>query len=384
MRKNKSLNQLKIGIITHNFPFSENERKNAGIFVYDFAKILADKANVIALSPGPSDAIKNIGGIRTYFFKFNNKLGNLKIYNPLDFYKFIVFFYKGRLALEKFIKENSELDFIIAMWAFPSGYFAHRVFKSFGIPYAIYSLGSDIYVYAKKPFLGKIIKKYLADSKILFADSPDLVKEIYKLSGKKSHFLPSSSSVDSKFSPEKAKNPKLVFTFLGRLEKVKGIDIFFEALDMIKKDKNKFVVNIIGDGTLFEYIKSKARSFSNIKLWGNLNDFNKISEILRKSDWLIIPSRSDSIPLVFSEAMKISLPVIVSDLPDLKYLVHKYKVGKIFKQESISGLAKILREILQGKISSKNFTANTAVAAEIFDLKKSSAKLLELIRKNIK
>lgn len=375
------MKELKIGIFTHNFPVSEKDRQNAGVFVFDLARSLNRFAEVVVLAPGSDETVKMVAGLKIYSFKFIDKLGNLKVYNLSHLFKFGKFFISGNKALEKIIDENRDLDFVISMWAYPSGFFANRVFKTLGVPYAVYALGSDIYVYGKKPILKNLIKKYLLDAKFLVADSPDLAKEVEKISGKKTHFLPSASSIRLKTQKIKNKNPKIIFTFLGRLEKIKGIDIFMDALEDL--DSAKLKVNIIGDGSLFNNIKEKSKNRPWIKLWGNISDFYKIAAILKNSDWLIIPSRSDSIPLVFSEAMKLSLPVIASDLPDLMYLIKKYRVGLLFKKENKSDLSKVLKKALIKNPDYLQFKKNTKEAAKIFNLGLTSAKLMDLIRVNI-
>lgn len=375
------MKELKIGIFTHNFPVSEKDRQNAGVFVFDLARSLNRFAEVVVLAPGSDETVKMVAGLKIYSFKFIDKLGNLKVYNLSHLFKFGKFFISGNKALEKIIDENKDLDFVISMWAYPSGFFANRVFKTLGVPYAVYALGSDIYVYGKKPILKNLIKKYLLDAKFLVADSPDLAKEVEKISGKKTHFLPSASSIRLKTQKIKNKNPKIIFTFLGRLEKIKGIDIFMDALEDL--DSAKLKVNIIGDGSLFNNIKEESKNRPWIKLWGNISDFYKIAAILKNSDWLIIPSRSDSIPLVFSEAMKLSLPVIASDLPDLMYLIKKYRVGLLFKKENKSDLSKVLKKALIKNPDYLQFKKNTKEAAKIFNLGLTSAKLMDLIRLNI-
>lgn len=375
------MKELKIGIFTHNFPVSEKDRQNAGVFVFDLARSLNRFAEVVVLAPGSDETVKMVAGLKIYSFKFIDKLGNLKVYNLSHLFKFGKFFISGNKALEKIIDENRDLDFVISMWAYPSGFFANRVFKTLGVPYAVYALGSDIYVYGKKPILKNLIKKYLLDAKFLVADSPDLAKEVEKISGKKTHFLPSASSIRLKTQKIKNKNPKIIFTFLGRLEKIKGIDIFMDALEDL--DSAKLKVNIIGDGSLFNNIKEESKNRPWIKLWGNISDFYKIAAILKNSDWLIIPSRSDSIPLVFSEAMKLSLPVIASDLPDLMYLIKKYRVGLLFKKENKSDLSKVLKKALIKNPDYLQFKKNTKEAAKIFNLGLTSAKLMDLIRLNI-
>lgn len=376
------MKKIKIGILTHNFPESASDRKNAGIFVYDLAKALLKKADIAVFSPGSVQEVKSTEGIKTHFFKFNSNLGSLKIYNPADLIKVINFFKSGKEALDNFINLNPDLDFIISMWAFPSGDFANYLYKKYKIPYAIYCLGSDIYIYGKKPFLKRLIKRYLTNAKAVFADSPDLARETEKLSGRNVSFVPSASN----FPVTKKKpvhNKKTVITFLGRLEKVKGIDIFLVALGLLKNGFDKFEVNIIGGGSLEDYTKQKTGAWKNAKYWGNIANSTKIASIFAKSDWLVIPSRSDSIPLVFSEAMKSSLPVVAADLSDLKYLVDKYKVGLSFRRGDAEDLAKVLNKIITKKTDYLEYKKKIKEIAHKFDLEAISDIIMASVKKHI-
>ena len=373
--------KLRIGLITHNFPNSDKQRTNAGIFSFDLAKALSKKAEVVVFSPGTSKGKRRIGGIMAYFFEFSEKLGSLKIYNPLHFIKFISFFISGEKALNRFIRENPDIDFVISMWAFPAGDFAHYLYKRYKIPYAVYCLGSDIYVYSRKPVLKTMIKNYLRSARFVLADGIDLADKAEQLSDRKVLFLPSTSNFPTRHS-YKEKLSKNILTFLGRLEKVKGVDLFIQALNSLSDENIEFQANIVGSGSLENWVKQKKKG-SKIKVWGNVDDPLKIAGIMRNSGWLVVPSRSDSIPLVLSEAIKTSLPVIVSDLPDLKYLVKKYKIGYIFKSGNVQDLARVLRKALTDKGKYTSFKANTKNAAKIFDLNKSSDKLISLIKQNI-
>lgn len=374
--------RLKIGLITHNFPNFEKERVNAGIFSFDLAKALSKNAEVIVFSPGITKGRRKIGGIMTYFFEFDGKLGSLKVYNPWHIIKFVNFFISGKKALNTFIQENSDINFMISMWAFPAGYFASYLYNKYKIPYAIYCLGSDIYLYSRKPFLKTMIRNYLRSAKFILADGIDLADKAGQLSGRKVHFLPSTSNFPVNKASDKDNLRKNTLTFLGRLEKVKGIDLFIQALNSLSAEKLEFQANIVGSGILESWVKQNKNS-SRIRVWGNVDNPLKIAEIMRDSRWLVIPSRSDSIPLVLSEAIKMSLPVIVSDLPDLKYLVKKYKIGYTFKTNDAQDLTKVLIQALTDKKKYASFKANTTNAAEIFDLNKSSDKLLTLVKQNI-
>lgn len=374
-----------IGIITHNYPETSKDRQNAGIFVSDLAQELSKKNKISVYSPGESTRISDQGKVKTQTFKTNKskKLGDLKIWNLLDILRFIDFFIGGFSNLSKFILEN-KVEVNIVMWAFPSGVFAYIAKKIYHTPYVTWCLGSDIYIYGNIPILKTIIKHILKNSDYVFADGIDLSEKTRNLSGRECIFIPSASKADFKINKNKTKSNKINLTFIGRMETVKGPDIFLKALLIIKNHIHKFRINFIGDGTLLDSLKQKAKENKidkQLHFYGNVSDFQTISNVISRSDWLVIPSRSDSIPLVFSEAMKVGTPIITSDLPDLKYLVNKYKVGVIFEKENFRQLANLIVQLPSQEAERVKFSKNTKTAARDFSIEESALKLMKHIEK---
>lgn len=374
-----------IGIITHNFPYNSKDRQNAGIFVNDIAQEIAINNKVSIFCPAGGKRKNKLAKVNmvNFYTMSGNKLGDLKIWRPMDLVRFVTFFIGGFLLLPKFIKENN-IEVNIVMWSFPSGVFALIAKKIYGIPYVTWCLGSDIYIYAKKPILKNIIKLVLRNSDFIFADGIDLSREVEKLTGKKCVFVPSASKANYKNNVIQKTKKITNLAFVGRLEPVKGPDIFLQALIGIKENISKFKIDIVGDGSLMQELKKKATDYgisNKIIFHGNINDFQKISNIVKKADWLVIPSRSDSIPLVFSESMKCGTPIIVSNLPDLKYLVNKYKVGISFRKNDIVNLSSIIMKL--PKYDSKRiiFSKNTKIAAKDFSVGKSANKIISYIKK---
>ncbi len=374
---------MKIAILTHNFPENQLERKNAGIFVFDLAKELSKKNQVTVFTPGSKDTQKIVDSVKVHFFKWKGtSLGNLKLWNPSDVIKLLFFFINGEKNLNNFYQLNKP-EKIIAMWAFPSGLFAYLLKKRFNISYTIWTLGSDIYIYAKKPFLSFLIKKILENSTHLIADSVDLKKETEKLANTKCYFIPSATKIDYSLKLKSKGSSKIIITFLGRVEKAKGADILIDSLHKLGPELVRFEINIIGDGKLLPILKSNSKKLINSKsvnFFGNLDDPKKIFSILSNSDWVIIPSRNDSIPLVFSEAMKVKTPVIVSDLADFKYLINKYKVGLLFKSGDSNKLFELLKNLNKNNQRYLNFKQNTLTAAKAFSIEDSAKKLLAVIK----
>ncbi len=371
-----------IGVLTHNYPVAEGDRRNAGIFVYDLVQELAKKKKVVVLCSGAREEKNKIGKTEVGWFGGEGaKLGDLRWWNPVDLFKILKLLWMGERALVKLSREG-RLEVCVAMWAFPAGWWAYRLKKRCGVPYAVWALGSDIYVYAKKPVLGWMIKKILASADWLFADGIDLAREVEQISGKKCEFLPSSSQLNvkvSKFGVRVKKQKRITLAYLGRMERVKGPDVLLSALLNIKDGIANFDVHFMSGGSLLQELREKARKAgvaSRVNFHGNVSEKKKVS-IIGRSDWAVIPSRSDSIPLVFSEAMKLGIPVIASALPDLKYLVGKYKVGFLFEPGNVAELAKIIQKLPEEREKWAPFHKNTEKVAKMFSVGESVKELLK-------
>lgn len=379
---------MRIGIITHNYPTNGQDRQNAGIFVYDFAQALKDLGHdVFVLAPGKAVANEKDKVPVTWFSwpGIRKKLGKLRIFNPLDLLIFLSMLFLGCWQSEKFCREN-KIDFVTGMWTVPSGLFAYWASFRSKTPYCLWSLGSDTYIYSKYPILGYLIKSALHKAKFLVADGIDLARQTGEIANRHCEFLPSASQLSHITLLNKKKTGPLRLVFLGRMEPVKGPDVLIEAL--LKLDGLDFEVHMIGDGSLLPGLKAKVRDVGldkKITFYGNISDQNLIYKNLVISDWLIIPSRSDSIPLVFSEGMKANIPVIVAEVGDMVELVKKYKVGLSFPKEDSHKLAIILRNtILKGRIITKQYRQKTKDLAMMFDIDASAKRLLMMIDKNVK
>lgn len=372
---------MKILIFTHNYPVESGERRNAGIFVQDLACELAKTNSVSVVCPGIENKKCKIRGIDVRFFSWgrNKHLGRLRLWNPIDIVFGFNLFLQGIKTLLIAVRE-SRPDVTIGMWAVPGGLFAYFTKVVFKTPYAVWVLGSDFYVYAKYPVVRWLIIFVLQQASSVFADGISLSKEVAQVIKRKCLFLPSTININTKLAatPKRDNLKKTVLTFIGRMESIKGPDILLTAaLDV--RIRKPLEVHFIGSGTLLASLKQVVGDNSNnsidIIFHGNISEKEKVL-ILSQTDWLIIPSRSDSIPLVFSEAMKLNIPVIASDLADLKYLVNKYKVGYVFKSGEMKELAKVIERLPVRQGIRKVFVKNTKQAAEIFSIKQSAKRLV--------
>lgn len=301
---------MNIAIFTHNYPKEKKDRKDAGIFIYDFVEELKkyhgiQKPKVFVFCPD---------------YKNSKKFGNWSIYNPLNIINFLVNISYGIRESLKFVQKN-EIDYILCAWAIPSGIYAYLAKLKFKIPYGIWFLGSDLNVFSKIPVLNIIIRIVSRNADNLFANSYSLTRVAKNKYGQCS-MLPASTKIENKESKLiKLDTNKVNILYVGRLEKIKGPDLLIEE---VKKLDSKYIIRIIGDGTMRKKLEGMV---DNVEFLGQLG-LLEISGYMKASDFLIVPSRNESMPLVILEAANYKLPVLANDVGDCKYILDKYKIGQ--------------------------------------------------------
>lgn len=318
---------MKIGIFTHNYPKNNDDRKNAGVFVKDFATELGKNHEVYVYEP-------NISG----------KLGNWSLFSPWSVYKFIKLIFIGSRESVDFARKN-RLDYCLAAWTIPSGIFTMGIKKYLHIPYGVWCLGSDINFYARIPVLRQIIKSILKNADHIFANSLFLKNKVEKLTGRKCVFLPAVTEFVRDGNVDLLRNNKIpTFLYVGRLEKVKGPDLLIKACRAVKLTGIDFRLHILGEGSMLTRLKKMTRKYfitSNVFFEGWAGK-EKVANFMKKSDILVIPSRNESFPLILIEAAGFNLPVVVSQVGDCSRIVKKYNIGLSFETGNISDLAGIM------------------------------------------
>lgn len=355
---------MRIGIYTHNYPKWKGDRADAGIFVSDFANELSKEHEIFVFNTGPE----------------SGKFGNWKLTNPLSVVRFVELFIRKTVESIKFAREN-RLDFILTFWALPSGVLAYFTKLVLDTPYGVWCLGSDLNFYAKVPILKTLIKLSLKNANFRFANSHILCKIGERFSKRHFNFLPAVTENTYNFSKKiKLASSCINFLFVGRLEKVKGVDVLINAAQILLRNKVKFKINILGDGTMRVYLENlvKKNGLENcIKFIGQANK-EMVFSYMKFSDYLVIPSRKESLPLVIVEAAKMGLPMIVAEVGDCGELVRRYKIGKVVGSDNPKKLAKILEEVVSE--SRNEYKAGLKLLASDFTLEKSVSTFLKYIK----
>jgi len=377
----------KICIITSSYPNQSDP--SGGIFVKDFALLLSEEnCEVFVLAPQRNQLKGNFDKNVHYFPWIGGEFGLSSYHpkNPIHFFKLLSVVISGIFSTLSFVRKN-KIDVCIAMWAVPSGIFSLITKIFFQTPYVVWSLGSDIWEIQNYPMGKLILKKILKNAQELFADGLQLAKDVEQISKRKCEFLPINRILDmtiqkihyTKFDPN-----KINFMYLGRYHENKGIDLFIKAISLLKTDeKNKTLFHIFGGGPMGTQIRNMVKKL-NLKSNTFINDYLEGGEVfsyMSKSDFIVIPSRNESIPVVLSDAVKSKKPVILTNVGDMGYLASKYRIGFLVEPNSDS-IADGLRLAINSEKKEINSLYSGMEGLKIYlDVKKSTKYLMKHIDK---
>ena len=135
------------------------------------------------------------------------------------------------------------------------------------------------------------------------------------------------------------------FIYCGALVPGRGIDIY---LDVFKKNKDKELY-FLGDGPLLGEIIDIARKHKNITYLGSVKP-DAVVDALQIADVSLCLIEDTTLTSKFCmpnklfESIVAGLPIIVSDLPDLRQFVNKHRVGFVINH-SQDELERVVRGI---------------------------------------
>lgn len=138
------------------------------------------------------------------------------------------------------------------------------------------------------------------------------------------------------------------YLYIGRMEKIKGVDKIVKAFEINQKK-----IIMVGDGTDYKKVKQyvEKKNLENIVLTGYV-ERTKIEEYLSHAKALIVDSQwYETFGMVVIEAYANHVPVIVGDIGNIGDLVLDKKTGRKFKYNSVKDLNRVIEEFEDEPVS---------------------------------
>ena len=366
-------------LVTTSFPIAADGSEAAGSFVGDFALELARSVPIRVVAPGNSSAHERWSqGVDVFRYEAPAKpLSTLTIRHLADIGRVL----RAGASATREAVHSGPAHHVLALWALPSGDWARRATRGTRIPYSVWTLGSDIWTLGRIPVLRGYLRGVLRNAHACFSDGVKLAEDTRRIGGRDVTFLPSTRRVEGKRSTALKLEPPYRLLFLGRWHRNKGVDLLLDAFDLLDRRDWKRIeeVEICGGGPMEPMVKARVELLRSqgrpVCVRGYLDKAAAEQAILR-ADYLLIPSRIESIPVVFSDAMKLGCPVVcmpTGDLPDL--VAAESCCGMMADSISAEGFARALSEAL-GR-SAATFSQGVAICAARFDLATAARRVLE-------
>jgi glycosyltransferase involved in cell wall biosynthesis len=379
-------NGLKICVLTSSFP-SNPEDQIAAPFLPPFIAALQNHgAQAIVYTQDRLGDKKPVVDAPVYWFPWqraDTALVQLKPYVPTHLWGAAKLAWYGSRHLIPLLQRH-QVDLCLAAWTIPSGYFAYHAKKTLGIPYCVWALGSDIYGWARYPVLRRCIRRILRQANGLFADGIDLASRVQQLAGQPCAFLPSVRPLpqDRPAAKVEVDATKTNFLFVGRWEKVKGVDVLVEAMKLLIDAGVSAYLYIVGKGSLKGLLERKIRAHALTRTIFLREDIPTatLRGYLQQCDCLVIPSRSESIPLVFSEGLQSGIPMIVSATGDLASLVHRFRLGYVVPPGEPAPLQQALATFVRNGHRREQYLCHVEAAKALFNPAQATADFLQRAR----
>jgi glycosyltransferase involved in cell wall biosynthesis len=137
----------------------------------------------------------------------------------------------------------------------------------------------------------------------------------------------------------------LIFLSLGRLTEAKQPQKLIDVFSVIEKDIEDVSLVIAGEGELLEKTKRlvKQKKLKDVIFLGYVDHEKEAPDLYACSDYYIMTSMYEGLPLTLLEAMASGLPCIVSDIPNLR-IVEDAKCGIVV---DFSDTGKAAADIIQ-------------------------------------
>ena len=157
-------------------------------------------------------------------------------------------------------------------------------------------------------------------------------------------------------SPKSETSTVRNFLFLGRLEKVKNVDLLIESVGKIVYHHNlkNIKLTIVGDGSEKSKLRKQIRLLDLGEHIVILPKTSQITDYLRECQYLIQASTSEGMGLALIEALEFGRPVISTKVGIAEEVIRNNVNGFLVKEVSIDSIAEEMLKAL--RLSREEYT----------------------------
>ena len=227
-------------------------------------------------------------------------------------------------------------------------------------------------------------KRLLKKAECIITPSPHM-KEYYSTVKNKISVVPNGIDFgeieNSDYVETDTLHPSILF--MGRLEKIKGVDILIRSIPLVVSSIPDVHLYIAGSGEEERTLKRLAKKLNieeNVTFLGFISEDAKWS-YYKFTDLCVVPSVDEPFGIVLLEAMSCGKSVVASNVGGIPYIVEDGKTGLLFECGDIEDLTENVITLLQNKELREKMGAAGLEKAKEFSWDKIVDKTLILYEK---
>ena len=334
----------------------------------------------------------NLEGVKVTYFRFT-KLCEFIGKDGWQFSREMAEFLKNNL-------KDFDLVYIVNVWSYPAAVAAHYS-RLYAKPYILVPSGM-LYpgtffkkAWKKRPYYYFVVKRNLEGACAIHYTAEDEAHKTHLFLNLKNRPLTVPNGIDlSEFSdlPDREKlrarypqlRDKQTILFLGRLNRIKGLDILIKAYAMIAKERQDTHLLIVG-GSADRYakkVKQWVRQYGlgdRVSFAGMLTGQEKI-EAYTGSDIFVLPSYSENFGMAVVEAMACGLPVVISNRVGVAKKIAQNNSGIIIDTNA-QDLYRGIKLLLDNPVLKKEIAVNAKILAQdYYAIDKVADKMIKAYR----
>jgi glycosyltransferase involved in cell wall biosynthesis len=254
--------------------------------------------------------------------------------------------------------------------------------------YVAVAAGSDIYPSRRRGLREALARFALSRAAGAFAWTPEMADRLKALGARPDRIAVGPRGIDlSVFRPAPraevvAESPLRVVS-TRRLRPLFRIDNLLRGVRAALDDGARLEVDIVGDGTegpALRALTATLRLEAAVRFVGALPP-EAVAEHVRRADVFVSLSRSDGLSTSLVEAMACGAYPIVSDIPANTGLVRDGDNGRVVDGDDPAAIAEALVRVWRDREATASARrSNVAQAAEHFDIRRNSARMLSTAR----
>lgn len=274
--------------------------------------------------------------------------------------------------------DASPVDVVHAHYGFPDGVAAVQSARAHALPVVVTLHGSDVNVQLRRPVVGRWVARSLAraDAVVCVSEAmPEVIQGIAPELAARCQVVPNGYDASSIHFHEGSVRDTLLF--VGNLSEVKRPLMVVDAFARVA-DAMNVSLTIVGDGPLRSALEGRVRErglTERVVVTGRVEHAG-LDAFYSRAVALVMPSRSEGLPIVSLEALASGTPVIASAVGALPSLVEEGVSGHLLRAVSAESLADAMLKAVTGawdrsriaaRASTHTWDSNAASMMGVYD-----------------